>query len=163
MRQDDEDYSRKSAAYRKKHMDAVKGLYGNELYIPPKTNTKRKAARRIDPLGEASLQIKLVQWAKEQRLTMISIPNHGKRSFWTGQKERAMGLTRGVSDLLLVNPSGNGKYSGFWIELKRPGKQPTPEQYYWLQQVRALGYCAEWYDNFELARDAILAYLGDNS
>ncbi len=160
MRQDDEDYSRKSAAYRKRHMDAVKGLYGSEPYIPPKAYIKRKVKRRTDPLGESAIQIKLVTWAKKLNLDLISIPNHGKRSYWTGQKEVAMGLTKGVSDLFLAHPSDG--YGGFWIELKRPGQKPTTEQYAWLVKMVERGYAAKSFDNFEIARDAIIEYLGLN-
>src|ERR1700752_705959 len=98
MRQDDEDFSRKSKTYRKDYANCVNALYGDKQDIPLRINTKRKKRRLPDPLGESSIQIKLVQWARMKGLDLISIPNVGKRSYWTGQKEVAMGLTAGVSD-----------------------------------------------------------------
>ena len=161
MRQDDEDFSRKSKTYRKNYNQNIAALYGTEKCPAIKPPTKRKVKRKIYPLGEeSSIQIKLVQWAKSKGLDLISIPNHGKRSYWTGQKEVAMGLTRGVSDLFLALPCDG--YGGFWIELKRPGQKPTAEQMAWLIKMGERGYAARWFDNFELARDAILEYLGEN-
>jgi len=160
MRQDDEQvnlYSRKSAAYRKHHLDAIKALYGEKQDIPVKPLTRRKVKRRIDPRGESILQMKIVSWAKSKGLTLISIPNHGKRTPWAGQKEVMMGLTRGVSDLFLTHPS-NG-YAGFWIELKAKDKFPTVEQFSWLHKMRELGYAAAWFDDFDIAKNAIIEYL----
>ena len=34
-----------------------------------------------------------------------------------------------------------------WIEFKRPGKKPTPLQYYRLWEMNQLGYDATWSDN----------------
>lgn len=156
MYQDDEDFSRKSNSYRKNYIAANKSLYGDQV-IPVKPIRKRKVKRRIDPMSESSIQIKLVSWAKMEGFDLISIPNHGKRSYWTGHKEVSMGLTKGVSDLFLAQPSDG--YGGFWIELKRPGQKPTAEQMAWLIKMGERGYAARWFDNFEIARDAIIQYL----
>jgi hypothetical protein len=153
----DEDFSRKSKSYRKHHMDAVKALYGNEQPPTIKPRRKPKDKRKINPPGESGLQIKLVQWAKLKGLDLISIPNHGKRSFRTGQREVAMGLTRGVSDLYLAHT--NDIYAGFWIELKTKGKTPTFDQCAWMHKMRKNGYMAEWYDDFDKAKEAIEEYL----
>jgi hypothetical protein len=157
MRQDDEDFSCKSKTYRKDYNQNIAALYGTEKCPALKPRTKPKVKRRIDQYVEASIQIKLVQWAKSEGLDLISIPNAGKRSYWTGQKEVAMGLTAGVSDLFL--PYITDFYGGFWIELKTPGKTPRPNQVDWMTKMRLKGYKAEWYDNFDIARDAIIEYI----
>ena len=82
MRQDDEEFSRKSATYRKAHMQAIKGLYGEKQDIPVKPITKRKVKRKPLPDPEYIIQIKLVAWAKSKGLDLTSIPNAGRRSPW---------------------------------------------------------------------------------
>jgi len=157
MRQDDEIFAQKSKTYRKNYNQNIAALYGDKTNIPVKPPTKRKKPRSHDPLSEHYIQIKLVQWARMKGLTLISIPNHGKRSAWAGQKEVAMGLTKGVSDLFLAHPSG--VKSGYWIELKRPGRCPTFDQYAWLKKMREHGYAADWFDDFDKAKSAIEQYL----
>jgi hypothetical protein len=83
--------------------------------------------------------------------------NERKCSPTQGAMLKAMGVMPGVSDLFLAYPMG--RYSGFWMELKAPGKKPTQVQREFLQRMRDVGYCADWYDNWETARDAILEYL----
>jgi hypothetical protein len=90
-------------------------------------------------------------------ILLISIPNGGKRSYWAGRQEVAMGLTAGVSDLFL--PVVTDVYPGFWIEMKAPGNTPRIEQYHWLRMMRDQGYKAEWYDDWEKAKLAIEDYL----
>jgi hypothetical protein len=157
MRQDDELFTRKSESYRKKHLIAVKALYGKSEDMPLKPILKRKVKRMVDPRGECHIQIKLVQWARNKGLSLVSIPNHGKRSRWGGEREVLMGLTKGVSDLFLAHPA-NG-YAGFWIELKTKNKIPTLDQYRWLSRMKELGYQSAWFDDFYKAKEAIEQYL----
>lgn len=154
MRQDDEDFSRKSKRYRQNYSNAIAGLYGAE--IKPIIKAKRSL---VDPClpTEKSIQCALVKWARLQGILLISIPNHGKRTYWTGQEEVAMGLTKGVSDLFM--PMMRLGYGGFWLEMKRKGAKPRPEQYDWLDKMRAQGYMTGWYDDWEVAKRAIEAYL----
>jgi len=158
MRQDDEDFSRKSKAYRDHHMQAVKSLYGNETPPTIKPRTKTKVKRKSYYGIEDTLQIKLVSWIKSRGYRALSIPNKGKRSYWTGQKEVAMGLWKGASDVFLTKMSKG--YGGFFIELKSPGEKPRPEQVEFMEIMRSEGYKAEWYDDFDVAKNAILDYLG---
>jgi hypothetical protein len=154
---EDELFSRKSKAYRNHHMEAVKHLYGEKQYIPLKPLSKRKVKRR-SPYGiEDTMQIKLVAWIKYMGLKVISIPNKGKRSYWTGQKEVAMGLWKGASDVFLTHMSKG--YGGFFIELKSPGEKPRVEQIEFMEIMRSQGYKAEWYDNFDIAKSEIMTYL----
>jgi hypothetical protein len=156
MRDDDTDYTRKSKTYRADYMAATKGLYGEIQDIPLKRTRKPKKRRSITP-SEWHCQVALVQWARTVGLLLVSIPNHGKRSYWQGQKEVAAGLTKGVSDLFLAMPRGG--LGGYWLEMKRPGGKPTAEQLAWLDKMRGEHYAADWFDDWERARDAIIAYL----
>lgn len=61
---------------------------------------------------------------------LIHVPNGGKRSKGEAGKMKAMGVKKGVPDLLLPLPSGI--YSGLAAELKAPGGKTSPEQNEWL-------------------------------
>jgi len=152
-------FSQRSLRYRKAHMDAMQTLYGDKPATLVKPSKKLKA-KRSPPTQqpEYCLQVKLVSWARSEGLDLISIPNSGRRSWAQGKKEVAMGLTAGVSDLFLAEPCG--VYGGFWIELKAPGKKPTELQLAWLQKMQRAGYFVAWFDNFELAQQAIKRYIG---
>jgi hypothetical protein len=139
----------------RRYFSAYGALYGsgNAEVAGKKRSCSHAKPRRI----EQGLQIKLVAWALALDLPLISIPNAGKRSLQDGSIQKALGLRKGVSDLFLAKPSRG--FGGYWIEMKAPGKKPRPEQYQWLDEMRANGYKAEWFDDWEKARESIIDYL----
>lgn len=140
------------------YLEAVASLYSDEVPVKLNTMTKVKRLKRGNaPTEEWKHQVSLVKWARFKGLLIISIPNHGKRTVWSGNKERQMGLTAGVSDLFLVHP--NKTKHGYWIELKAKGKEPDSRQYEWMRKVRLQGYSADWFDDWEEAKNAIEIYL----
>lgn len=140
-------------------LDVAQALYsGQPTDIKPIAPKRPKAKRSVTNPPEYMIQAALVKWARLQRLPLISIPNHGKRTAWAGEQEVAMGLTKGVSDLFLARP--NGYLHGMWIELKSKGRSPTVEQYDWLNGMESEGYRAVWYDNLDDAIAGIKNYLG---
>ncbi len=151
-------YAQLGKKNRIRYLNGLKGLYGSEpiTEIAIKASIKPKVERIKNPL-EWSGQAELVNWARKKGLPLISIPNSGKRSLWQGQKEKAMGLTVGVSDLFLAMP--NHKYHGYWIEMKAKGKKPTELQRDWLKKMLNYGYAADWFDDWEKAKDSIEFYL----
>jgi len=138
----------------KEYMAAWGGLHGS-IVVPVKP-TKPKAKLKVTP-HEYVGQIKLVAWARDEGLLLLSIPNAGKRSYMQGQKERAMGMHAGASDLLLAMP--NRIFHGYFIEMKRKGAKPTELQLNFLEMAAGYGYLANWFDDWELARDSIKRYL----
>jgi hypothetical protein len=144
----------------KKFWRGYAGLYGSEANFEAVKPTVERLARKKQEPKEYEGQIKLVAWARSKDLPLISIPNAGKRSAWQGEKERAMGLTAGVSDLFLARPSF--AFHGFWLEMKSKGRKPTPLQEEWLGRMRGYGYKAEYYDDWENAKIAIIDYLADD-
>ncbi len=142
----------------RKFWEAYKALYSDhQIELPVTVTTAKKTA--IKPAKEAVGQIKLVNWAWGAGLFLMSIPNSGKRTAWQGAKEKAMGLMVGASDLFLAMP--NHVSHGYFIEMKRKGRKPTESQIEFISRARSLGYCADWFDDWERARQAIIAYLGD--
>ena len=70
---------------------------------------------------------------------------------------RDAGLRPGCSDLFLAWP--NGRFHGYFLELKRKGEKPTALQLEWIDRVRKVGYAADWVDNLEGAIKLIEEYL----
>lgn len=145
----------------KKFWNAYAALYGEQKITQSITaeikKPKHKAATIVP---EWRLQASLVSWARSQGLILISIPNAGKQSLWAAQREKAMGLTPSVSDLLLCHQNSN--YGAYWIEMKAKGKKPTPLQYEWMEKMRAQGYKADWFDCWLVAKEAIEKYMTDD-
>lgn len=139
---------------------ALRQLYGIPSATAPQVQKPRKqAVRRSQTLlrSESAEQSMLVRWLRLQNLLVHSIPNGGRRSVWTGERERAMGLLKGVCDLFLAEP--RGKYHGFYIEMKSKGAKPRPEQLAFMAAAEQRGYAARWYDSFEAAQVGVEGYL----
>lgn len=64
-------------------------------------------------------------------------------------KFRSVGI-RGVPDRVIIY---RGKV--MFIELKAPGKKPSPQQYYHLRRIKAQGVIAEWADNIQRIKEII--------
>lgn len=136
--------------------------------------------RKIDP-SEHQIQCAIVEWSTKVfvdhpsggkvllRPYLIKIPNEGKRSWAHGKKMKAEGLTRGVSDLFLAIPRRKQSLisasvyiekCGLWLEIKKKGKKPSPEQCEFLYAMREIGYHADWKDTVDEGIQAIKDYLG---
>ncbi len=140
----------------KGYLEAYAGLYAPVgEYVPPKA--KKPKVKLPGALTEAQEQTYLVHWMRLKGLLVMSIPNQGRRSYWQGQKEVSMGLLKGACDLLLAEP--NRQYGAFFIEMKARGQKPRPEQLAFMEEARKWGYRADWYDNWEKARDEVEIYL----
>lgn len=136
-------------------------LYGDGKITPGegipivRKSRKRKKKRQYIEDGHC---IYLYQWACCVGLgeDLQHIPNEGKRT--NGDKLRKMGMIKGSSDYFLARPSHG--FAGFWIEMKAPGKKPTPEQLAFLANKAKRGYHTGWFDHWEKAKEAIQQYLG---
>jgi|SRR6185312_1327617 len=94
---------------------------------------------------------------------LYAVPNGGSRHKAEAGKLVAMGVKTGVPDLCL--PIKRGKFSGIYIELKRPdsvGKKkgiPSDEQLGWIDFLRSQDYGAIVCYGWENARDTLIKYL----
>lgn len=79
---------------------------------------------------------------------MYSIPNGGKRDPITANRLKAEGVKSGISDICL--PIGRKGYSGFYIEMKKPGGKESPTQKEFGAFVGTQNYlykcCMSWED-----------------
>lgn len=112
---------------------------------------------------EAANQAALFAWAAIESCNypelklLFAIPNGGARNPATAGVLKATGVKAGVPDMFL--PVVRGEWYGLFIELKKGGGKPSPEQLKWGCALREQGYgfvvCVGW----EKARDVILQYL----
>ena len=70
----------------------------------------------------------------------------------------ASGLMKGLPDMTLAYPTK--EYPGLYLELKRIGQKPRPDQIAKMKQLRDVGYCVASSDNLESSKQIILEYLG---
>jgi hypothetical protein len=75
----------------------------------------------------------------ELRQLLFAIPNGGFRDKREAAKLKATGTKAGVSDIFLS--VSRGGWHGLYIELKKFGGKPKPEQLEFIQAAKAQGYC----------------------
>lgn len=114
-------------------------------------------------MTEHDEQVALFQWAalNEDRYPELALlyanPLGGKRPPRTAARMKAEGARAGVPDITL--PVARHGYHGLYIEMKYGRNTTTPEQDWWLNQLRQQRYDTAICYCFEDARDAILGYL----
>lgn len=91
---------------------------------------------------EHKLQCACVRWFHLQypawRGLLFAVPNGGRRDGITGKKLKDEGVVPGVSDLLLLYPSG--KYHALCVEMKTPKGRQSEVQKAWQRAVERAGY-----------------------
>lgn len=114
----------------------------------------------------------VVDWARlnerrwPQFRLLFAIPNGGKRNIVVARKLRAEGVKPGVPDLFLpvsmwIDDKVWSTFSrGLFIEMKRKGGRPTPEQLRWHADLREQGYLVEVCEGFAAAIAMLKTYLG---
>ncbi len=119
-------------------------------------------------MSEHDQQVAVVQWFRlaYPRTRIISIPSgqwiagDGKRKFALIAKYKKEGWTSGVSDLLIC--AFRSSYGGLWLEMKDIGKTKSSvskDQQIWMNDMRFVGYAAEWAAGFEAAQKIIKTYM----
>lgn len=115
-------------------------------------------------MTEEQHQITLIQWAdalasQHPELALLyHVPNGGYRARRTAGRMKAAGLRRGCPDLCL--PVARHGFHGLYIELKADKGRATPEQLWWIDQLRGQGYRAEVCHGWIAAAVVIAEYLG---
>lgn len=96
------------------------------------TKTKKPTA------SETEEQITVISYCDIKGIPIYHIANEGKRTRYTGDLLKRMGMRKGFPDLCI--PVAKGKYHGFYIEMKSHTGKPTNEQISWLKRLKAQGY-----------------------
>lgn len=70
-----------------------------------------------------------------------------------------MGFKAGVPDVMIFEPSRNGRFVGLAIELKHGGNKTTAAQVEWLSKLYKKGWQTVVHSDFYIAKREIDAYL----
>lgn len=118
--------------------------------------------RRLKPT-EFDMQRAVIDWAvlaanqcPELRL-LHHIPNGGFRFRKTAAQLKASGVAAGVPDLHL--PVGRGGWLSLYIEMKRPGNEPTDSQASWIKALSEQGNLVQVCHSAEVAIHVLRWYL----
>lgn len=111
---------------------------------------------------EASQQMALFAWAsdKSELRWMFRIGNEDNNSAARGARAKAMGLKRGVADILLPVPA-HGMH-GLWIEMKYGRGKQSQEQIAFMYAMRAAGYAYCLAYGWQEAARIINLWMGKN-
>lgn len=91
---------------------------------------------------------------------LFAIPNAAHRTFAASKHFKDEGLVKGVADLCLAVPSGDGRAPMLWIEMKRrSGGRQSPEQKAFAERVESRGHVYVLAKGADQAIAAIEAYL----
>lgn len=119
--------------------------------------------RRPPSDEEHRIQTACVQWFrlqfKQLRMNLFAVPNGSKRDVIIGAKLKEEGVLAGVSDLILLYPSG--EYSALCIEMKTPKGKQSQSQQLWQQHIEAYGYKYVICRSLSEFMEAINNYLND--
>ncbi len=88
--------------------------------------------------SEAEEQITVIEYCDLKGIPIYHIANEGKRTRYTGDLLKRMGMRTGFPDLCVPVPKG--KYHGFYIEMKSASGKPTKDQISWLKRLKTQGY-----------------------
>ena len=88
----------------------------------------------------------LIQYPEVYDVT-FHVANEGKRSWVHGKEMKRAGLKAGVSDIIMLYPSGG--YHGACIEVKTKDKKPSAVQRVFLHNVSKQNYYAAWFDDLD--------------
>ena len=102
-------------------------------------------------------ELTLLRGTWPELVRLMAIPNGGHRGKAAAGKIRAEGAKPGVPDLFL--PVARRGQHGLWIELKKAGGSPSPEQLDWLLYLHHAGYAAHICNDPATVRQIVTAYL----
>ena len=116
-----------------------------------KTKTMKTTASETDE------QIAVIEYCDVYGIPIYHIANEGKRTHYTGNLLRRLGMRKGVPDLCIPLP--RGKYHGFYIEMKSESGKVTKEQREWLKLLKNNGYATAICYGADEAINKISAYM----
>lgn len=123
----------------------------------------RKPAKQAWQGSEDSFQIECAKFAKKalyfagEPQVFHHSPNGGRRSKSEALRFKMMGVLSGVPDTFL--PLRSGEFCGLYIELKKAGGSPSPEQKDFLTGVANEGYLAIIINDLETFKEVFSYYL----
>lgn len=88
---------------------------------------------------------------------LFAIPNGDMRKITVAMRLQAEGVRKGVPDLFLPIPKGG--FHGLFIELKKAGGCPSPEQWERMERMHLAGYMVRVVNSLGVAMEILTGYL----
>lgn len=141
-------------------------LYPEGPHLPVPTVPTEAQTLLDSYLTEHQHQVRVVQWClfeaspaiRLRSAQIYAIPSGGHRNPAVAAQLKAEGVVRGIPDLHL--PVAAGGHHGLYIEMKKFGGRPSPEQLIRIGQLRKNGYRAVIAVGWREAVAIITDYLG---
>jgi prophage antirepressor-like protein len=137
--------------------------FGKEIECASEAETKKevRVEREVCIRSELDLQIRVVNYIRRFYPSAIIFAGLGKLQDTVEKRKlsKCQGYTRGKPDITIMN--GDGKYSGFCIEMKSPtglGKFRA-DQYEPLEKMKEEGYKTLLSNDYELVIHEITRYF----
>jgi len=111
----------------------------------------------ITGIRTSAQQKKQDEQKTEPLRTLLFHNLNNPKSVVEGAKLSSCGVVKGRQDMTLYVP--RGQYHGLCIELKDLGERLKPEQIEVAEMLIKQGYCYEWVDNLNDAKQLIIDYL----
>ena len=116
--------------------------------------------KELKDMSEDQHQKEVIVWFwnthKEYRGLLYHNYNNPRNAI-QGALLKGLGLMKGNPDLTLALPRGG--YGALYIELKKVGEKPRPEQYIQMDRLEQAGNCVKWADNYPEVIEIIKNYL----
>lgn len=116
-------------------------------------------------MKELDIQRACMDWVKLKRnqdsryWQIFAIPNGGKRGAKAAAQAKAEGILKGVSDIIIFCPSGDGRYHGAALELKAPDGKLRPAQAEFLERSHCVGMLARVIRSFDDFQKVVEGYF----
>lgn len=132
-----------------------------QTYTVAEYNKMKKGSRSGGRKGteEQDLQMNCVKWFELSypKELILHYPAGGYRTKAEAGIIKAMGVKKDIPDLFI--PAMRGGYGGLWVELKKPGESPSPEQVEMIMELNNKGYKAVWSDNLDHFMGLVRHYM----
>ena len=116
-------------------------------------------------MSEAQHQAAVIKWTQQPAIRsqwpelalLHYIPNGGTRDPVEAKHLKQQGVKNGVPDLCLPVP--RGRYHGLYIEMKKENGTTSPDQEWWGEKLRQLGYAWTVCKGYEAAIAVLQWYM----
>jgi hypothetical protein len=125
---------------------------------------KRKPAKQAWQASEDAFQKACAEWLKKALLRyglpqelFWHVPSEGDRKPQYRAKLKLMGFRPGIPDIFLALP--RSPYHGLFVELKKAGNGPSPDQRKMMKALTAQGYLCIVINDIETFTETLTYYI----
>lgn len=121
---------------------------------------KERTPEQLKAINEGQHQKEVVVWFWNTHKDLRGLLYHNysnPKNKIDGAMLVGLGLIKGNPDLTLAIP--RGRFGALYVEMKKIGERPRPEQFDQMAKLAEAGNCVKWADNYLDAIEIIKNYL----